>query len=195
MPSLPLSKETNIPPSPFSPKAETSWRRSKTRIETGCSSWTSPPIQLLGNGTRLREQRSQERFYAGSLEQDGSARSNKIFAAYQTQYLKATQFAFQIASASRHLASSSGSGHGTGSPRNSGSTLPNPAFKTHQKKAAKDKARASGKLAVAREKEPPAGAKHRGRKEKRGGNNEVQRRFKDVVSPCFDCTRHNVRRD
>jgi hypothetical protein len=45
-------------------------------------------------------------FTPGVQTKDGSARSNKIFAAYQTQYLKATQFACAKASASRHLASS-----------------------------------------------------------------------------------------
>ena len=98
-------------------------------------------------------------FTPGVQNKGGSARSNKIFAAYQTQYLKATQFASAKASASRHLASS-GSGHGTGSSGSGGSTAPNPSSKTQQKKkAAKDKAAAGGKPAAAGEKEVPAGAK------------------------------------
>jgi hypothetical protein len=99
-------------------------------------------------------------FIPGVQNKGGSARSNKMFAAYQTQYLKATQFASAKASASRHLASSTGSGYGSGSTGSSGSTAPNPASKTQQKKkAAKDKAAAGGKPAAAGEKEVPAGAK------------------------------------
>ena len=83
-----------------------------------------------------------------------------MFAAYQTQYLKATQFAFAKTSASRHLASSTGLGYGSGSNGNSGSTAPNPASKTPQKnKVAKDKATAGGKPAAAWEKKVPTGAK------------------------------------
>jgi hypothetical protein len=73
-------------------------------------------------------------FTLGVQNMGGSARSNKIFAAYQTQYLKATQFASTKAYASRNLASSLGSGYGSGSTGSSGSTPPNPASKTQQKK-------------------------------------------------------------
>ena len=58
-----------------------------------------------------------ERYFANNIlrnefapevqNKGGSARSSKIFAAYQTQYLKASRFASAKASASRHLASSS----------------------------------------------------------------------------------------
>ncbi len=49
-------------------------------------------------------------FTPGVQNKGGSARSNKIFAAYQIQYLKATQFASAKASASRHPASSASAG-------------------------------------------------------------------------------------
>jgi hypothetical protein len=99
-------------------------------------------------------------FTPGVQNKGGSARSNKVFAAYQTQYPKATQFASAKASASHHLASSSGSGYGSGSTGNSGSTTPNPASKTLQKKkAAKGKAAACGKPEAVEEKEPLVGAK------------------------------------
>ena len=45
-------------------------------------------------------------FTPGVENKRGSARSNNIVAAYQTQYMKAIQFAYAKASASRHLASS-----------------------------------------------------------------------------------------
>ncbi len=46
----------------------------------------------------------------GVQNKGGSAKSNKIFAAYQIQLLKATKFASAKASANRHLASSTCSG-------------------------------------------------------------------------------------
>ena len=99
-------------------------------------------------------------FTPGVQNKGGSARSNKIFAAYQTQYHKVTQFASAKASASRHLASSTGSGYGSGSSGNGGSTTPNYSAKTQQKKkVAKDKAAVHGKPATTREKELPVGAK------------------------------------
>jgi hypothetical protein len=108
-------------------------------------------------------------FIPGVQNKGGSARSNKMFAAYQTQYLKATQFASAKASASRHLASSTGSGYGSGSTGSSGSTTPNPASKTQQKKkVAKDRATAGGKPAAAGEKEVPAGAKRTWKKGEEG---------------------------
>ncbi len=80
-------------------------------------------------------------FTPGVQIKGGSSRSNKIFAAYQTQYLMATQFASAKGSASRHLASSSRSGYGASSSGSSGSIAPIPASKTQQKKkAVKDKA-------------------------------------------------------
>jgi hypothetical protein len=103
----------------------------------------------------------RNKFTPGVQNKGGSARSNKIFAAYQTQYLKATRFASAKASASRHLTSSTGAGYGTSSSGSSGSTTPNPSSKTQQKKeAAKKKAStAAGKPAAAREKKGTAGAK------------------------------------
>ncbi len=75
-------------------------------------------------------------FTPGVKNKGDSARSNGFFAAYQTQYLKATQFASANASASHHLASSTSIGYGAGSSGSSGSTSPNPASKTQQKKEA-----------------------------------------------------------
>ena len=46
-------------------------------------------------------------FTPGVMIKGGSARSNKIFAAYQTQYLKATQFVSAHASASGSLSMNS----------------------------------------------------------------------------------------
>ncbi len=81
-------------------------------------------------------------FTPGVQNKGGSARSNKIFAAYQTQYLKATQLASAKASASRYLASSTGACYDAGFSGSSGSISPNPASKTQHKKteAAKKKA-------------------------------------------------------
>ncbi len=100
-------------------------------------------------------------FTPGVQNKGGSARSNKIFAAYQTHYLKATQFASAKASASHHLASSTCAGYGTGSSGSSGSTAPNPSSETRQKKkAAKKKAAtAAGKPTTVGEKEGTTGAK------------------------------------
>ena len=99
-------------------------------------------------------------FTPGVQNKGGSARSNKIFAAYQVQFLKATQFASAKATATRHLASSTGYGSGAGSTGSGSSTAPNPASKTQQKKkAAREKAAAG-----AGEKEAPFGAKPARRK-------------------------------
>ncbi len=108
-------------------------------------------------------------FTPGVQNKKGSARSNNIFAAYQTQYLKAPQFASAKACASRHLTFSSGSGYGAGSSGSSGSTSPNHVSKTRpKKKATKNTAAAGGKPAAAREKELPAGAKPAGKKDEEG---------------------------
>jgi hypothetical protein len=73
----------------------------------------------------------------------GSARTNKKYAAYESSFLRATQFASAKASATRHLASGSrgdtgfGSNSGGGGSSGgsfSGQTLPNPNSKTQQKK-------------------------------------------------------------
>ncbi len=134
-------------------------------------------------------------FTPGVQNKRGSARSNKIFAAYQTQYLKATQLASAKASASRHLATSTGTGYGAGSSGSSGFTTPNPASKTQQKKEATEKkaATSAGKPAATGEKEGAAGSKSAWKKVDAGGNDGVDRRPKSAVSPHFDCTRHNVR--
>jgi hypothetical protein len=55
-------------------------------------------------------------FTPGVQNKRGSAKSNKVFAAYQVQFLKATQFASAKDTANRHLATYS---HGSG---NTGST-------------------------------------------------------------------------
>ncbi len=49
-------------------------------------------------------------FSPGVQNKGGSAKANKLFASYQLQFLKATQFASAKASANRHIASSSGTG-------------------------------------------------------------------------------------
>ncbi len=54
-------------------------------------------------------------FSPGVQNKGGSAKSNKVFATYQVQFLKATQFTSAKATANRHLAS-------TGGPGASGST-------------------------------------------------------------------------
>jgi hypothetical protein len=107
-------------------------------------------------------------FTPGVQNKGGSARSNKIFAAYQVQFLKATQFASAKATATRHLASSTGYGSGSGSSGSGSSTAPNPASKTQQKKkAAREKASAG-----AGEKEAPFGAKPARRKGEENRDND-----------------------
>ena len=99
-------------------------------------------------------------FTPGVQNKGGSARSNKVFAAYQLQFLKATQFASAKATANRHLASSTGSGYGPSTPGSGSSTAPNPSSKTQlKKKNAKEKAAAGGRPAAAGEKETPAGGR------------------------------------
>ncbi len=97
----------------------------------------------------------KNKFTLGVQNKGGSARSNKIFAAYQVQFLKATQSASAKATATRHLASSTVYGSGFGSAGSGSSTSPKPASKTQQKKKAARKKAAAG----AREKEAPFGAK------------------------------------
>jgi hypothetical protein len=113
-------------------------------------------------------------FTPGVQNKGGSARSNKIFAAYQVQFLKATQFASAKATANRHLASSTGTGYsGAGTSSSGSTTAPNPASKTQQKKkAAREKAAgaAGGKPAAQGEKEAPAGAKPAWKKNEGGGD-------------------------
>ena len=99
-------------------------------------------------------------FTPGVQNKGGSARSNKVFAAYQLQFLKATQFASAKATANRHLASSTGSGYGPSTPGSGSSTAPNPSSKTQlKKKNAREKAAAGGRPATAGEKEAPAGGR------------------------------------
>jgi hypothetical protein len=49
-------------------------------------------------------------FSLGVQNKGGSAKSNKVFAAYRVQFLKATQFASAKTTTNRHLASTGGSG-------------------------------------------------------------------------------------
>ena len=74
-------------------------------------------------------------FTPGVQNKGGSSKANKNFAAYQQQFLRATQFASAKATANRHLASSSGSGSST---TYEGRTpqAPNPSSNTQKKKAA-----------------------------------------------------------
>jgi hypothetical protein len=101
-------------------------------------------------------------FNPGVQNKGGSARSNKNFTAYQQQFLRATQFASAKASATRHLASSTGVGTGTGSTGNSnGSKEPNPLSNSQKKKeaAAKRKAAAEKATAAGAPKAPKEGAR------------------------------------
>jgi hypothetical protein len=85
-------------------------------------------------------------FTPGVQNKGGSARFNKIFAAYQTQCIKASRFASAKASASRHLAS-------LGSTGSNGSTAPKYASKAQQeKKVTKKKASTGGRPATTDEK-------------------------------------------
>ncbi len=99
-------------------------------------------------------------FTPGVYNKGGSARSNKVFAAYQLQFLRATQFASAKATANRHLASSTRSGYGPSTPGGGSSTAPSPASKTQlKKKDAREKAAAGGKPTTTGEKEAPAGGR------------------------------------
>ena len=72
----------------------------------------------------------------GVQNKGGSARSNKVFAAYQLQFLKATQFASAKATADRHLATSTGSASGSGSCSNNNGRASNPGSDSQKKKEA-----------------------------------------------------------
>lgn len=86
-------------------------------------------------------------FTPGVQNKGGSSRSNKIFAAYQLQFLKATQFASAKASANRHLSSSTGSG--TGSSGNaSGGQAANSGANSQKKKEAAAKRKAAAEKAA-----------------------------------------------
>ena len=81
----------------------------------------------------------------------GSSRANKVYAAYQLQFLKATQFASAKASANRHLASSSGATSGA-SPANvggGGNQAANPSSNTQKKKKAAAERKAAAEKAAA----------------------------------------------
>ena len=94
-------------------------------------------------------------FTPGVQNKGGSAKSIRVFAAYQVEFLKATQFASTKVTANQHLASSHGSGNTGSTTRGYISTSPNPKSKTqHKKKAAADKklaARSEGKAGEAKE--------------------------------------------
>jgi hypothetical protein len=88
-------------------------------------------------------------FAPGVQNKGGSAKANKNFAAYQQQFLKATQFASAKATANRHLASSTGYGSGTSSDGR-GAQAPNPNSNTQKKKAAaRERPKAAGERAGA----------------------------------------------
>ena len=88
-------------------------------------------------------------FAPGVQNKGGSAKANKNFAAYQQQFLKATQFASAKATANRHLASSTGYGSGT-SNEGRGAQAPNPNSNTQKKKAAaRERPKAAGERAGA----------------------------------------------
>ena len=89
-------------------------------------------------------------FTPGVQNKGGSSRANKVYAAYQLQFLKATQFASAKATANRHLASTSGSGNGSGSAygNGSGNQAANPGSNSQKKKkAAADRKAAAEKAA------------------------------------------------
>jgi hypothetical protein len=93
-------------------------------------------------------------FNPGVQSKGGSAKSNKIFAAYQMQLLKAAQFASAKASANRLLSFSTGSGSGTGSSGNaSGGQAAIPGANSQKQKEA------AAKKQVAAEKAAGAGAR------------------------------------
>ena len=87
-------------------------------------------------------------FTPGVQNKGGSSKANKNFAAYQQQFLKATQFASAKATASRHLASSTGAGS---SAPAEGRTpqAPNPSSNTQKKKAAAAAKKAAAEAAAA----------------------------------------------
>ena len=82
-------------------------------------------------------------FQPGVQNKGGSARSNKVFAAYQLQFLKATQFASAKATANRHLATSTGSASGSGSSGSSNGRTSNPGADSQKKKEAAAKRKAA----------------------------------------------------
>ena len=89
-------------------------------------------------------------FTPGVQNKGGSSRANKVYAAYQLQFLKATQFASAKATANRHLASTSGSGNGSGAAygNGSGNQAANPGSNSQKKKkAAADRKAAAEKAA------------------------------------------------
>jgi hypothetical protein len=96
----------------------------------------------------------KNKFTPGIHNKGGSAKANKIFAAYRLQFLKATQFASAKATANRHLASSSGTGSGMGAAHGSGngSQAANPSSNTQKKK------KATAKKSIAAEKVAPGAA-------------------------------------
>jgi hypothetical protein len=95
-------------------------------------------------------------FMPGVQNKGGSAMSNKVFAAYKLQFLRATEFASAKATANRHLASSTGSGQGSGSGTN-GSQAANPLSNTQKKKTSAAKKKAVGDRAAPAGAEAPRG--------------------------------------
>ena len=104
-------------------------------------------------------------FNPGVQNKGGSARSNKIFAAYPLQFLKATQFASAKASAHRHLSSSTGSGTGSsgnasgGQAANSGANSLKKKEAAAKRKAAAEKATGAGAGAGSGAAKPKEGKK------------------------------------
>ena len=92
-------------------------------------------------------------FSPGVQNKGGSTKSNKVFAAYQVQFLKATQFASAKATANRHLASTGGSGASGSASGEGNKTHADPKSKTQLKKkeAARKAANSDEKGGDARE--------------------------------------------
>ena len=114
-------------------------------------------------------------FTPGVQNKGGSAKSNKVFAAYQLQFNKATQFASAKASANRHLASTSGAGNGSSAAGggNSGANLPDPNSKAQQKKKAEAAAKKRREAAAAADKAAePKDRKDKGGKGKAEGGGD-----------------------
>ena len=96
-------------------------------------------------------------FQPGVQNKGGSARSNKVFAAYQLQFLKATQFASAKATANRHLSTSTGSASGTGSSGSNGRTT-NPGSDSQKKKEAAAKRKTAAENGAGAGPNGPGGA-------------------------------------
>ncbi len=114
-------------------------------------------------------------FTPGVQNKGGSAKSNKVFAAYQQQFLKATHIASAKASANRHLASSNGAGNGSSAAGvgSSGANLTDPNPKSQQKKKAEAAAKKKREAAATEDKAAePKDRKDKGGKGKAEGGGD-----------------------